>query len=329
VSFDPAAPRRDFPADLQIASSALLIALGSLLLSLQYDHSAGFFGTGLGSLGIAAVVALFTTALRARHARIPRELVSIAAAVLGFAGLTFAIAGVLVPSGAWLFCEVLVLLWVLSREKNAAPVIGPHVTIGGVLALALMLLFRLWVTYQWSVGHLQVMSLDVPILSSIPFAFLDPLKTIPVGSFKPEELGIPPTVRLDFQVTAALWTSGFVACVAGLAWLSSAAREHENDRIHTTIRTLPTALANLVERLLPEEDWVALGLHGLSERMLCKRIEALVQQRLGERRDFDSLLRRTPLLSMTNTGGFAGEIQGALTRAADGAAGVAESRSAD
>jgi hypothetical protein len=158
------------------------------------------------------------------------------------------------------------------------------------------------------------MSIPVPIISSIPFDFLDPLKRIPFGQFGPDELAVPPSARLEFELTAAMWTAGFVACAAGLAWLANAAAEHENDRIHATIHTLPPGVAALVERLLPEERWAEIGLHGLSQRLLCKRIEALVQERMAERRDFDALLRRTPLLPAANPSGFAGEIEGALAQ---------------
>jgi hypothetical protein len=50
----------------------------------------------------------------------------------------------------------------------------------------------------------------------------------------------------------------------------------------------------LVERLIPEENWKQLGLHGLSERLRCKKIEALVEHEMRARREFESLLRRTP-----------------------------------
>jgi hypothetical protein len=95
-------------------------------------------------------------------------------------------------------------------------------------------------------------------------------------------------------------------------WRSRAAYELENDRIHQTIQTLPPALARLVERLIPEEDWKRLGLHGLSERMRCKRIEALVEQKMRARREFDGLLRRTPLLAPPGSGAFAIDIESAM-----------------
>jgi hypothetical protein len=70
----------------------------------------------------------------------------------------------------------------------------------------------------------------------------------------------------------------------------------------------------LVEKLLPEEQWCALGLHGLSERMLRKKIEMLVVERLATRREIEHALRQTNLLASTNPGGFTGEIVDALER---------------
>ena len=72
---------------------------------------------------------------------------------------------------------------------------------------------------------------------------------------------------------------------------ATAAREHENDRIHATICTLPDGAAALVEMLLPEQEWEMLGLHGLNERMRQKRISALVRERLMHRAQFNDALR--------------------------------------
>jgi hypothetical protein len=142
---------------------------------------------------------------------------------------------------------------------------------------------------------------------------LDPIKTIELGSFDPTEMGLPAS-GMRFGPTLALWSCGFAAVASGLMWRSRAAYELENDRIHQTIQTLPVALARLVERLIPEEDWKRLGLHGLSDRMRCKRIEALVEKDMRARREFDGLLRRTPLLAASNSDAFTTEIGNALGR---------------
>jgi hypothetical protein len=170
-----------------------------------------------------------------------------------------------------------------------------------------MLLFRLWITFQGSEHRWQVMSVPIPVLSWLPFDLFDAVRTVELGEFRPDELGFPPA-GLRFAPTLALWSAGFALCVAGLLWRSRAAVEHENDRIHATIHELPPPLARLVETLLPEEDWVALGLHGLSERMRRKKIEQLVGDRLRRRRELETAFAAVDLLGTTNPGGFAGEV---------------------
>ena len=88
--------------------------------------------------------------------------------------------------------------------------------------------------------------------------------------------------------------------------------EFENDRIHGTIQSLPHSLARLVERLIPEEDWKRLGLHGLSERLRCKRIEALVEKEMRSRREFEQLVRQTPFLELPMSNPFATAVESAI-----------------
>ena len=66
-------------------------------------------------------------------------------------------------------------------------------------------------------------------------------------------------------------------------------------------------------RRVAEEEWEELGLHGLSDRLRKKRIEALFTERMRERREIGSALRSLDLLAMSNPGGFAGEIYETLT----------------
>ena len=303
---------REPSAELQLAAACLMIGAGGLLLGLQVDGRGDLVGTGHTALGIGAVVALFASLLQVSSSRaLPRDAISLFSALSGFCGLAFVVGGVLAPGGTWMFFEVLLLLWLLARRRARVQTAGPDVDLGSVLALALMLVFRLWVTYQGSEHRWQVMSLDIPVLSWIPIGLLDPVQSVELGSFEPEELGFPPT-GLDFPLSMALWSAGFALCVIGLWWRTRAAYEHENDRIHLTIQTLPGNLAMLVEKLLPEEDWQSMGLHGLSERMRCKRIESLVKERIDARRDFDLALQRVPLIEQRTSSGFAGDIYGAI-----------------
>ena len=70
----------------------------------------------------------------------------------------------------------------------------------------------------------------------------------------------------------------------------------------------------MVEKLLPEDDWEEMGLHGLSDRRRKKRIEALVGDRLAARRELEDALNAQNLLALRNPGGFAGEIYETFTR---------------
>jgi hypothetical protein len=295
-------------ASKQLVASCAAIALGGLLLGVQIDGNGELVGTGLPALGVGAVAVLVAMLFGSwRSLDVPRDPLTTLSAVAGFLGLAFVVSGVLAPGGGWMFVEVMVLVAVLSRAstRNEPP---SRVTLALLVAL---LLFRLWISYQGSRHRWEVVTIDVPLLSSLPFEFLAPVRQVSLGSFTPLELGLPPA-GLDFAPSLALWASGFVLCVVGLAWRSRAALEHENDRVHATIHELPPQLATLVERLLPEQDWRELGLHGLSDRMLRKRIERLVLERVAARHELDRVLASRELLAATNPGGFTGEIYRAL-----------------
>jgi len=169
------------------------------------------------------------------------------------------------------------------------------------------------VSYQGSEHRWEVLSVGIPVLSWIPFEFLDPIKSVSLGSFTPRELGFPPA-GLSFAVSMTMWAVGFCLAGSGIALAQSAALEHENDRIHDLVQTLPPPLARLVERLLPEDEWQALGLHGLSERRLAKRIEALATERLRHQREIHAMFQASSTLALPPAGGFAGELWQALSR---------------
>jgi hypothetical protein len=301
-------------ADWHVAIAGLLVGLGGALLGLQVDANGRFSGTGLTALGIGALLALVSSFAQVRSSGgLPRDAIGAFALVAAFLGLAFVIAGALAPGGPWMFFEVF-LLFVLVAARRRSADSGPR-WIGGstLLALGLMLLFRLWVSYQGSEHRWEVLSLGIPILSWIPFDFLDPIKTVSLGSFTPRELGFP-AAGLSFAVSMTMWAVGFCVAAGGIALAQSAALEHENDRIHALIQTLPPTLARLVERLLPEEEWQALGLHGLSERRLAKRIEALIAERLQRQREIQSMFQASATLALPPAGGFAGEIWQALSK---------------
>jgi hypothetical protein len=296
------------PASLHLALACLMIAAGGLLLGVQVDGTGALVGTGWGPLGLGALVALAATLVQTvRGASVPRDGITGFSALCGFLGLAFAVGGVLAPGGGWMFREVLLLAVLLARRHESARPAGPDLGAGTVAVLASMLVFRLWITWQGSEHRWQVMSVEIPILSSLPFGLSESVGRVDLGEFRPEELGFPPA-GLHFTPTLALWAGGFALCVSGLLWRSRAAVEHENDRIHATIHELPPALATLVDKILPEEDWVALGLHGLSDRMRRKRIERLVGERLRRRRELEAAFDAVDLLGSTNPGGFTGEV---------------------
>ena len=304
----------DAPAALQLALVCLMIAAGGLLLGLQVDGTGSLVGTGYTSLGIGAVVALLATLTHTTRAGyVPRDTIGMFSAVCGFFGLAFAVSGVLAPGGGWMFFEVLLLVGILVRRGRSSETAGPELSSGVIAVLILMLLFRLWISYQGSEHRWEVMLIEVPVLAWMPFEFLDPLKTVSLGSFTPHELGFPPT-GIDFPVSMTLWSTGFALCVIGMRWRAHASTEHENDRIHATIHELPPGLSHLVESLLPEDEWQPLGLHGLSVRQRRKKISALIVDKLAQRQRIEGAMRSSQLLTMTSPGGFAGEIHEALSR---------------
>lgn len=294
-----------------IALGAALIGLGGLLLGLQVDANRAVCGTGLAPLGVGALLALAALAARTTSGRVPRDGLGISAVAAGFLGLAFAISGVLAPGGPWMFLEVLILVLVVALRRPD-PATGRWIGASAYVLLALFLLFRLWVSYQGSLFRWQVVSVDVPVLSWLPFEFLEPVQRVALGSFTPHELGFPPA-GLDFALSSALWALGFAACVGGLALLQASTLEHENDRVHALIRTLPAPLADVVERLLPEEEWRDLGLHGLPERRLARRVEALVAERIRRQGELARALEQSRLLARADPEGFAGGITRALT----------------
>jgi len=296
-----------------IALGAILIGIGGLLLGLQVDANGTWCGTGLAPLGIGALLALGAIAVRVGSAtgRMPRDELGIAAVVAGFFGLAFAIGGALAPGGPWMFLEVLLLVAVVALRKPDADTgrwIGPS----ALVLLALFLLFRLWISYQGSQLRWQVMSVDVPIVAWLPFEFLDPVKRVALGSFTPLEMGFPPA-GLDFALSSTLWALGFAATIAGMVLVQASTLEYENDRIHALIRTLPPPIADVVERLLPEEEWRELGLHGLPERRLARRIESAVAERARRQDALRRALEQSRLLPGAEAGGFSAEIRRALT----------------
>jgi hypothetical protein len=296
-------------AEWLIALGALMVACGGLLLGVQVDANRGFSGTGYAAFALGAVIALVSTIVRARGSQgLPRDLSGAFAALAAFLGLAFASGGVLAPGGPWMLAEFAALLVLgLRRPRDGSRWIAS----GALWLMVLLFLFRLWITYQGSRNHWQVLSIPIPILSWLPFDFLAPIQSVSLGSFTPWELGLPPA-GVDFPVTLGLWSAGFALCAAGIFVVQLSAREHENDRVHDVIRTLPAPVAGLVERLLPEEEWEALGLHGLPTRLLCKRIEALVRERAQRQREFAIAFERAQLLAITHNDDFSGAIQGAL-----------------
>lgn len=300
--------RETEPAQLQLALACLMVALGGLLLGLQVDGTGALVGTGWAPLGLGALVALAATLLQSARGRsLPRDAISGFSALCGFLGLAFVVAGVLAPGGGWMFFEVLLLAALLARRSASAGSTGPELRAGTVFVLAAMLVFRLWITWQGSEHRWQVMSVPIPFVSSLPFDLFDSVRRVDLGEFRPEELGFPPA-GLRFTPTLALWAGGFALCVSGLLWRTHAGLEHENDRIHATIHELPPPLAALLDKLLPEEDWIELGLHGLSDRMRRKRIEALVGDRLRRRRELEAAFDAVNLLGTGQPSGFEGEV---------------------
>lgn len=301
-------------AERLLVLACLMIPAGGVLLGLQVDGRGDLVGTGYASLAIGALVALVATLVQAAAGgRFPRRSLTLLSAVMGFSGITFLVSGVLAPGGSWMFFEMLLLFWLLARRRTKSQPAGPEIRGSDLLLLSLMLLFRLWITHQGSRHQWELMSIDIPVLSWISLPWLEPIQSVSLGSFTPTELGFPST-GLDFPMTVGLWSVGFALCAGGLYLRHGASREHENDRIHALIRTLPDAVAAMVEGILPEEDWEALGLHGLSDRMLAKRIEALVGERILRQRQFHTAFQAGGLPQILESGGFPGAIVQALGR---------------
>jgi hypothetical protein len=301
-------------AKWHIAIAGLLVGAGGALLGLQVDANGRFSGTGLTPLGIGALLALVASLSQVRSAGgLPRDGIGAFAALSAFLGLAFVVAGALAPGGPWMFFEVFLLFALMAARRRSAGE-GPR-WIGGatLVALGLMLLFRLWISYQGSEHRWQVLSIGIPVLSWIPLDFLEPIQSVSLGSFTPRELGFPPA-GLSFAASMALWAVGFCLATCGIALAQGAALEHENDRIHDLIHTLPPPLAQLVERLLPEEEWQAFGLHGLPERRLAKRIEALASERFQRQREIQAAFQASALTALPPAGGFAGGIWQALSK---------------
>ncbi len=292
-----------------------MVGLGGVLLGIQFDGNGRLAGTGFASLAIGALLALVATLIRIGNVhRLPRDAVSVLAAASGFLGLSFVFSGVLAPGGPWMFFEMLVLLLLVARRRSATDASDRWIGVPSLWVLCAMLLFRLWVTYQGAAHRWQLMTIDIPVLSWIPIELLAPIQRVALGSFTPVEMGFPPA-GLDFATTMTAWSIGFSLCAIGIVISQNALREHENDRIHDLIHTLPPALARLVEKLVPEEEWHALGLHGLSERELGRAIERLVDERVARQRELAAALDKSGLLALTNTGGFSGSIYQALVAA--------------
>lgn len=302
---------REHSAASGIAFGGALVGVGGILLGLQIDQNGAWSGTGWTAFAIGALLALGAMLLRARReGTLPRDTLGTFAVVTSFVGLTFVLSGVLAPGGPWMFFEIAVLVAVVVFKR---PQDGDRrwMSYGLLGLLATLLLFKLWIAYQGSENRWALMSVNIPVISWLPFEFLDPIKRIALGSFTPTEMGLPPA-GLSFAPTLASWAIGFALCVAGLILSQTSAREHENDRIHDLIHTLPGGLANFVERIVPEEEWLALGLHGLPERRLARRLEALVSERMSRQKELQSALDAGRLLSQTNPGGFAGGIYRAI-----------------
>lgn len=281
-----------------------MIAAGGLLLGLQRQATGEFVGTGLRSLGLGALVAVaalvltfLTVGRSAMEPRLPRDLLGALSSAAGFFGLTFLVSAVLLPGGSWMFVEAVILVLVLSRGDGGRGQLsfasGPSLRQGVLLVLALFLALRLWVTWQGAHHRWAAIELDIPIAAQIGF-LPERLRTLSLGEFSATEFGFP-RVGLDFDATLALWAAGF-ALVAGGLWLRHKnAFEVEGDRIQDTIEALPPQLAVLVQRVLPEEEWARLGLHGLGERQRRKRIAALTEDRMRRAIDFHELYQVTAL----------------------------------
>jgi len=301
-------------AELHLSLACLMIGLGGLLLGLQVDGNGDLVGTGYTALGVGGLVALAASLVQASvGGRLPTDWVAGFSAACGFLGMSFCVAGVLAPGGSWMFFEVLLLFWLLARRRSRSQPGGPEITGGTLVAMGLMLIFRLWITWQGSEHRWAVMSIELPIVSWLDAPWLEAVRTVNLGSFTPEELGFPRT-GIDFPISMTLWSAGFALAATGLWMRNRAARDHQDDRIHALIHTLPPGPAALVERLVPEEEWETLGLHGLPIRRIAKRLESLVAERMQRYQEVRSSILRSPLAELATGEDFAGAVSRALSR---------------
>ena len=211
-----------------------------------------------------------------------------------------------------MFFEVLILFWLLARHRSRVQPGGPELSAGALGAMVVMLLFRLWITWKGSEYRWAVMEVEVPILQWIDVPWLDAVRTVSLGNFTPEEVGFPAT-GISFPASMTLWAAGFALCASGLWMRNHAARDHEDDRIHAIIHTLPPGPAAMVERVLPEEEWESLGLHGLSKRRIAKRIEMLVSERMQHYQEVRGAMSALSLDELNPRDEFAIAVSRALT----------------
>lgn len=304
----------DREAETTLAFACTMIALGGLLLGMQIDSRGSIAGTGYTSLALGALVALVASFVQlSARARLPRDPLAVVSAAAGFLGMAYLVGGVLVTGGAWMFWEIVLLLWVLARRRARGPSLGPEIGAGAIFLLGLMLVFRIWITWQASRHDWQLFTIDVPWISVLPFGWLDPVKTITVGDFTQQEMGFPPT-GLDFPLSMLLWSAGFALCAGGSWMRARAAREVDIERVHALIEFLPPRTALLVHRLLPEPEWDELALLGLPRHRLARRIEALVLERVDRIAQVEAAFRGTRLHDVAGGDPFTLAIHQALAR---------------
>lgn len=260
-----------------IGLGCLLAGLCGLCGAVWIDPDLALAGTGHAALAAGVVVALVATLASGKSPfGLPQDAIGAVARVGWFAAQAFLVALVLAPGGAWLFVELLLLLVLLARRDATRAWLG----FGGAAFATLVaaLAFKLWILHQGSEGRWQVASVPVPLVSALPFEALEPLRAVELGQFTADELGLPPA-GLGYGLVALLLVVGFACGVAATALCAHGAREHEDDRIDDLLRTLPAPLARSVQALVPEREWEALGLHGLPERKLARRLEELARER--------------------------------------------------
>lgn len=262
-------------AHTAIQWGVLLAGVAGLCGAVWVDANGALAGVGYAPLAAGSIVALVALLAR-RGAGMPHDAWALGARIGLYAALSFLLALVLAPDGAWLYAELVILVLLLTRERPRMAWLGLGASTFVWLCIALA--FKLWLLRQGSLQQWQVVQLDVPVVSWVPLDILRPFQTIDIGSFTASELGLPPS-GLAFGLTALVLAVGFVSAVASIALLSWGEAEHEDDRVAALLSTLPPAVAQLVEVLIPEREWSTLGLHGLSDRKLARRMEELVRER--------------------------------------------------